>query len=66
MQIRIARNNGAAEFPCRLCLHQFGPNRIRQDVEAHTRKRALLPFLFTQDMVMRLRLEFPFALWLRS
>lgn len=66
MQIRIARHHCTAETPIRFFLHKFRPHRIRQDVKAHTGKRSLLALFLAQHMVMRLRLEFPLALWLRS
>jgi len=66
MQIGIAGNDGIAELPIRFFFHKFCSCRICQNVETHAGKRALLPFLLTQHMIMRLWLEFPISPWLRS
>jgi hypothetical protein len=58
MKGRVSGNDRAAVRPVAVACHQFSADRAGQRVEAESGERVTPPFLFTQDVVVRLVLPF--------
>lgn len=58
MKSQVSGNDGSAEWPVAFALHQFIADGIGERVKAESGKGIPLPFLFAQDVIVRLVLPF--------